>query len=166
MKLTSLVVSLGVTLISSSALAFDAKLTESAWDGKKVPAAEQCQKFGGISPASPQLSLSGLPAGTDTIVMEYSDRDSKGMNNGGHGQISYALASEATDVQIPAVLGHTFDLPAPFTMIAAHRGPGWDKAGAYMPPCSGGKKHAYYVTIKASKGSEVLETTVVELGKY
>ena len=168
MKLAFLVASLGFTFISSSVFAFDAKFTESAWDGKKVPAAEQCQKFGGISPASPQLSLSGLPEGTDVIVMEYSDRDSKGMNNGGHGQISYTLEPEttATDVQIPAVLGHTFDLPAPFAMIAAHRGPGWDKAGAYMPPCSGGKKHAYYVTIKALKDNQVLDSTVLELGKY
>jgi hypothetical protein len=98
--------------------------------------------------------------------MEYSDRDSKNMNNGGHGQISYALTSAMMKVEIPSVLGHTYALPEPFTMIAEHRGPGWDKAGAYMPPCSGGKDHAYYVTVKAVDGDKVLATTVLELGKY
>ncbi|MBD5770506.1 hypothetical protein [Marinomonas colpomeniae] len=166
MKAKSLVTALGLSILSTSALAFDAKLSNSAWDGKTVPAAEQCQKFGGLSPATPELSLMGLPKGTNTIVMEYSDRDSKGMNNGGHGQISYKLTSTEPSAEIPAMLGHTFDLPAPFTMIAAHRGPGWDKAGAYMPPCSGGKDHAYYVTIKAVEGANVLATTVLELGKY
>ena len=51
-------------------------------------------------------------------------------------------------------------------MIEAHRGPGWDKEGAYMPPCSGGKDHAYYVTIKTLKGGQVTAETVVEMGKY
>ena len=54
----------------------------------------------------------GLPKGTNTILMEYSDRDSKGMNNGGYGQIHYKLASTEASA--------------------------WDKAGAYMPPCSWG----------------------------
>jgi hypothetical protein len=51
-------------------------------------------------------------------------------------------------------------------MIEAHRGPGWDKEGAYMPPCSGGKGHAYYVTIKTLKGDQVTAETIVEMGKY
>lgn len=39
-----------------------------------------------------------------------------------------------------------------------------------MPPCSGGKGHAYYVTVKAvqfdgEKATE-LATSVVEMGKY
>jgi phosphatidylethanolamine-binding protein (PEBP) family uncharacterized protein len=166
MKYKLLAISLGLSVISTGALAFDAKLTDGFWDGKKVPVVEQCQKFGGISPASPALSLSKLPKGTDTIIMEYSDRDSPNMNNGGHGQVSYSLESAMTQVEIPSILGHTFALPAPFKMIAEHRAPGWDKAGAYMPPCSGGKDHAYYVTIKAVDGDKVLEQTVLELGKY
>ncbi|MEO9274603.1 hypothetical protein ABFY09_07060 [Marinomonas sp. 5E14-1] len=166
MKLKVLAISLGLSAISSGALAFDAKLTDAFWDGSTVPAAEQCQKFGGTSPATPALTLSKLPKGTDVIVMEYSDRDSQNMNNGGHGQMSYTLASSVSEVEIPSVLGHTYALPAPFKMIAEHRGPGWDKAGAYMPPCSGGKDHAYYVTIKAMGDNKVLEQTVLELGKY
>ena len=51
-------------------------------------------------------------------------------------------------------------------MIEAHRGPGWDKEGAYMPPCSGGKDHAYYVTIKTLKDDVVTAGTVIEEGRY
>jgi len=51
-------------------------------------------------------------------------------------------------------------------MIEVYRGLGWDKEGAYMPPCSGGKGHAYYVTIKTLKCDKVIAETVVEMGKY
>lgn len=80
--------------------------------------------------------------------------------------MSFTLSSFATEVVIPPVQGHTFDVPAGFKMIEAHRGPGWDKAGACMPPCSGGKGHAYYVTIKAMTDDKVTAKTVLEMGKY
>ena len=57
-------------------------------------------------------------------------------------------------------------MPENFTMVEAHRGAGWDKESAYMPPCSGGKDHAYYVTVKAMKGDTVTAEIVFELGKY
>lgn len=166
MKLKTLVISLGLAAISSSALALDVKVSDSSWNGNEIPAGQQCQKFGGMNPSTPTLSLSGIPKGTYAIVMEYSDRDSENMNNGGHGQLIYALKSSAQSVEIPSIHGHTFDVPAPFEIVAPHRGPGWDKAGAYMPPCSGGKDHAYYVTVKAVDGDKVLATKVLELGKY
>jgi phosphatidylethanolamine-binding protein (PEBP) family uncharacterized protein len=166
MKLKALVMLLGLAAISTSALALDVKVTDSSWNGNKIPTGQQCQKFGGMNPSTPALSLSGIPKGTYAIVMEYSDRDSENMNNGGHGQLIYALKSSAKVVEIPSIHGHTFDVPAPFEIVAPHRGPGWDKAGAYMPPCSGGKDHAYYVTVKAVDGDKVLATTVLELGKY
>ena len=98
--------------------------------------------------------------------MEYSDRDSKNMNNGGHGKLSYTPATTITSIDIPAVLGHTFATPKPFKMIAEHRASNRDKAGAYIPPCSGGKGHSYYATIKAMKGNTELAKEIVELGKY
>ena len=67
---------------------------------------------------------------------------------------------------MPSVPGHTFDLPPSFKIIEAHRGPGWDKAGAYMPPCSGGKGHAYYLTVKSISNDKVTAETQIELGKY
>lgn len=34
-------------------------------------------------------------------------------------------------------------------MISKHKG--WSEPGAYLPPCSGGTKNKYYVTVKAVK---------------
>ena len=166
MKSSIAIVSVALCAFGSSAFAFDAKLADKSWDGVAVPAGQQCQKFGGNNPATPKIMVSGIPAGSNTLVLEYSDRDSQPMNNGGHGMMSYKFAPAATEVEIPSVAGHTFDMPASFTMINAHRSPNWDKAGAYMPPCSGGKSHAYYVTVKALDGDKVTATTVLELGKY
>ncbi|RBW43090.1 hypothetical protein DS885_14110 [Psychromonas sp. B3M02] len=151
---------------SNYASAIEVELTDSAWDGVKIPEGQQCQKFGGQNPMTPALKVSEIPAGSDSIVLAYSDRDSEKMNNGGHGVMSYEIDSMTTSVAIPKVAGHSYDLPEKVTMIEAHRSPGWDKEGAYMPPCSGAKDHAYYVTVKAMKGAQVTATTVLELGNY
>lgn len=161
--LSSLIIAMS---FSSFASAVEVKLADSAWDGMKVPAGQQCQKFGGDNPSTPKLMISAIPAGSDSIVLAYSDRDSKKMNNGGHGIMSYKLDGMMTSVEVPSVPGHSFDMPANFTMIEKHRGAGWDKEGAYMPPCSGGKGHAYYVTVKAMKGDMVTGETVLEMGKF
>jgi len=152
--------------LSSGASALEVKFTESAWDGKIIPEGQQCQKFGGDNPMTPKLMVLDIPAGSDAIVLEYSDRDSEKMNNGGHGIMKYSLTSPGMMVQIPSVPGHTFSLPDRFTMMEAHRSPGWDIAGAYMPPCSGAKNHEYYLTVKAVKGDQVNAETVIEMGKY
>lgn len=151
---------------SVSAAGFHASLADPAWDGKVVPALEQCQKFGGQAPKSPRLKLDHVPAGTDRILLAFSDRDSEKMNHGGHGQVSYSIENSAHSVTIESIPGHSFDLPAGFELVEAQRSPNWDKAGAYMPPCSGGKKHYYYVTITALQGEQPLAKTVVEMGVY
>jgi phosphatidylethanolamine-binding protein (PEBP) family uncharacterized protein len=166
MKLTLPLASILAFTFSANALALEAKFVDKIWDGVKVPEGQQCLKFGGKYPSSPALHVTDIPAGSDTIVLEYSDRDSTGMNNGGHGRMKYAIPANETTVTVPSVPGHTYDLPKGFTMIEAHRGPGWDKEGAYMPPCSGGKDHAYYVTVKTLQDYKVTSETVVELGKY
>ena len=166
MKLKTFLVSLSAVFFATNAMALDASFTDSAWDGTKVPEGQQCQKFGGNNPSTPALLIRDIPAGTDTIILEYSDRDSEKMNNGGHGRMQFTIAAPATEVEIPAVPGHTFEIPAGFKSLEAHRSPGWDTAGAYMPPCSGGKGHAYYVTVKAAEGEKVLGETVLEMGKF
>ena len=130
----------GLLLLSTAkAGEFVVQLSNPTWDGVSIPKGEQCQKFGGNAPKTPELSVSGIPAGTNLIILEFSDRSYKPMDNGGHGKIGYALNKQRDSVVIPSVLGHNFYLPAGFFMVAAHRSPKWDKAGAYMPPCSGGK---------------------------
>ncbi|MDO6565401.1 hypothetical protein Q4488_18675 [Amphritea sp. 1_MG-2023] len=161
------VITLVVTsVISANTFALDAKFADARWDGKHVPTGQQCLKFGGDNPATPALTVSDLPPGTNVIVLEYSDRDSQKMDNGGHGRMQYTVNTSASQVTIPSVAGHSFDIPAEFKIIEAHRSPGWDKAGAYMPPCSGGKGHAYYVTITALQDDNVSASTLLEMGKY
>ena len=166
MKLNLLVIFFIILSFSTSASALDVKFAERVWDGVKIPEGQQCQKFGGNNPSTPALIVTGIPAGSNVIVLEYSDRDSKKMDKGGHGKMRFGFDSTVESVKIPSVPGHSFDLPPEFTMIEAHRGAGWDIEGAYMPPCSGGKGHAYYLTIKTLKDDKVTAETILEMGKY
>jgi hypothetical protein len=166
MKIKLIIASLITSVFSFNAFAIDAQLSEAKWDGKSIPEGQQCQKFGGVKPSTPKLLVTRIPEGTDALLIEYSDRDYKNMNNGGHGKMRFNLNSSANRVSVPRVLGHSFELPDNFTMISPHLSPIWDKEGAYMPPCSGGRDHAYYVTIRAMKGDKQVESTVLELGRY
>lgn len=166
MKTKLIIASLVTSLISCSAFAINAQLSDEKWNGNVIPKGQQCQKFGGVEPSTPQLFISSIPYGADALLFEYSDRDYKKMDNGGHGKIRFALRTSASKIYVPEVPGHSFELPENFEMVNAHLSPGWDKAGAYMPPCSGGKGNSYYVTIKVMKGDKELDSTVVELGKY
>jgi hypothetical protein len=146
---------------------------DAEWDGKTVPMGQQCQRFGGSNPSTPRLIVKNIPAGTNAIIMEYSDRDWPPMDEGGHGKIGYRIPEGTTEIVMPSVPGHTFDLPEGFFLVAAHQGSSWDKAGAYMPPCSGGMGNRYYVTVKAgfkaspeSKEFKMLGQAVLELGKF
>lgn len=166
MNLKHLLTTITLYSFASYASSLDVNLGDPSWNGFKIPVGQQCQKFGGVDPATPKWVVTDIPAGSDWILFEYSDRDSKKMNNGGHGRMAYALETLSTNVYVPSVAGHTFSLPPKFTMVEAHRGSGWDIDGAYMPPCSGGKDHAYYVTIKTLKNNQVTAETVVEMGNY
>ena len=143
------------------------------WNGKQVPVGQNCQKYGGKNPSTPRLIIKGIPSGTNAIIMEYSDRDWGPMDDGGHGKIGYRIVEGTTEITVPSVPGHTFNLPKGFFIVAPHLAPEWDKAGAYMPPCSGGMGNRYYVTINAvyqatpeSKEFKLLGQAVLELGKY
>ncbi|MES9857415.1 MAG: hypothetical protein ABW166_12530 [Sedimenticola sp.] len=169
MLLLGILASTSVSLSAQADSSFNARFSDATWDGKQVPTGQQCQKFGG-EPSTPALSVSGIPAGANLLVMEYSDKTYKKMDDGGHGKIGYALNGEGDSAQIPSIPGHSFDLPSGFFLVAAHRAPKWDKAGAYMPPCSGGKGNDYHLTVKAIKQdgerSEILAQTLIVLGKY
>lgn len=166
MKLKLLMTFIIVAALSANAAALEVKFADKTWDGIRIPEGQQCQKFGGNNPSTPQLIVTGIPVGSNGIVLEYSDRDSKKMDKGGHGQMRFTISPQSTRVEIPSVPGHSFELPPTFTMIEAHRGAGWDKDGAYMPPCSGGKGHEYYLTVKSVKDDTVTAKTVIEMGRY
>lgn len=160
----------GSTTSVMAATPFIASLNDSHWDGKRIPAGQQCLKFGGDQPATPALKIMGIPEQTNLLILEYSDRSYQPMNNGGHGRMAYTISSPTQSVKLPPVAGHSFELPSGFITLEAHRNPKWDKAGAYMPPCSGGKGNTYYVTIQASHydghKTEILAETVLEMGKF
>ncbi|MCU7885549.1 MAG: hypothetical protein KZQ82_15265 [Candidatus Thiodiazotropha sp. (ex Lucinoma annulata)] len=145
-------------------------LTDPAWDGKTVPVGQQCEKFGGKG-ITPLLTIQQIPEGASAIIMEYSDRTYQPMDHGGHGKFGYRIQPNSTAVNIPSVAGHTFNLPNNFFLIEAQRAPTWDKEGAYLPPCSGGKGNDYYVTVKAVMEVDggirkVLGEAELPLGKY
>ena len=143
------------------------------WDGKIVPTGQQCQKFGGNNPHSPRLTVKNIPNGANALIMEYSDRSYAPMDNGGHGRIGFIIAAGVSEVTVPSVPGHSYELPKGFFLVKEHLAPKWDKAGAYMPPCSGGRGNSYYVTVKAvQRKSEddlkgtVLAVGILEMGRY
>ncbi|KAF0205187.1 MAG: hypothetical protein FD173_1238 [Gallionellaceae bacterium] len=150
--------------------ALRASLADAAWDGNKIPAGQQCARFGGKG-ATPVIKVEQIPVGANALVIEFSDLTYQPMNNGGHGKIAYRIASGSKQTTIPSVAGHSFDLPSGFFLIEAQRAPSWDKAGAYLPPCSGGKGNTYVVTVKAVKEvdgkiSTSLAETTVKIGLY
>lgn len=168
-KFSGLIMSLGLVM-ALPAQALVAELADPAWDGELIPSGMQCQKFGGEGPRTPGLVISQIPEGTNVLIFEYSDRSHKPMDDGGHGKFGYALNTQTGTAWIPQVSGHSFELPKGFFMIEAHRNPKWDKAGAYMPPCSGGRNNEYYVTVKAGQIKadqlEIKAQTVLEIGRY
>ncbi len=135
----------------SIAGSLEASFIDPAWDGKRVPKGQQCQQFGGINPMSPEIKITGIPEGTEAIVLRFNDQTYQPMNNGGHGKIAVLIEPGTTELIFPSVPGHSFDLPEGVLVVAAHRAPEWDIAGAYLPPCSGGENYKYSVTIQPSK---------------
>lgn len=149
----------------------EVSLADPLWDGKNVPKGQQCNRFSGQG-QTPVLQVKNIPAEANAVILEFSDRDASHMDNGGHGMIGYKIKNNAGEVSVPSVKGHTFDLPQGFFLVSAHNNPSWDTAGAYMPPCSGGRGNRYYVTVKAvydapeGQESKMLAKGQTNLGSY
>jgi hypothetical protein len=144
-----------------------AKFTDPKWGGDKVPAGQQCKKFGGAG-MTPAIEVSGLPSGTTAIVLAFNDETYQPMNNGGHGMVRFAVAKGATSAKLAPAPGETDDLPSGVTKEAGHRASAFSgTGGAYLPPCSGGQGNTYTVSVKAmGEGAAVLGETKLALGKY
>lgn len=81
----------------------------SPWNGKKVPAGQECKIDGGNG-STPPMKLSGLPSGTAWVLIEYNDLSYQLLSkNGGHGSIGYPISG--TSATLPAVPGMTSNLP-------------------------------------------------------
>lgn len=156
-------------VFSGAALAqdnFSVKFSDSAWNGETIPTGQHCKLQDGNG-STPALSISGIPAGADRIILSFNDESYEPMNNGGHGVLSYKLDAATTSVEIPSVAGHTNDLPAPFSIAKENATSGDFKSDGYMPPCSGGRGNTYSVDVIAQDAAgATLATQHVTMGKY
>ena len=155
--------------LAAAASGLEVAFVDPEWNGTSVPPGHQCQKFGGTY-GSPALRVSGIPERANALVLEFSDRSYAPMDHGGHGKLGFEIEAGSSAVEIPSAPPHRAVLPAGFWTVAQHGAPGWDKPGAYLPPCSGGRGNAYYVTVKAivRDGEAVTELAqaTLEMGSY
>lgn len=160
--------------VIGSACAEDAltvNLADPAWNGKKIPASQVCKKFGGDQASSPALTVEGIPADADALVLSFNDESYAPMDKGGHGVVRFAHNKGAT-AQVPAASGETDTLPTGMSVVTKHRGTGWSgTGGAYLPPCSGGRGNTYSIDVSAVKtGTDGSITTLAKgkifMGKY
>ncbi|MGE4291574.1 MAG: hypothetical protein AB7E32_05120 [Desulfovibrio sp.] len=164
-----------IVLLSLPAMAGDLQisLADPAWNGATIPQGQWCKSYGGQG-STPALSVAGIPPEADALVFKYGDRTFMKMSGGGHGVVGYHIAPGTTEITVPPMPGQTFDLPEGFYSIRAHKGTQWGHAaGAYLPPCSGGRGNTYDVRVLAVKITEPdgkdwdeLDSATLKLGRY
>ena len=144
----------------------DVKFSNSKWDGKIIPKDEVC-KWAGGNGSTPELKISNIPSGTEKLIVLFNDKTYTKMDNGGHGQIGINISSNQTNITIPSILGETKIMPTNMFIHKEHIGLKRGQAGAYLPPCSGGKGNTYSATIKAlDKNNKTLITKDITMGKF
>lgn len=146
----------------------DAAMTvtlDAPWDGRKVPAGQQCSLFGGNG-ATPPMTVAGLPQGTVWVVVAFNDRDYRPLSrNGGHGTIGFPV--KGASAKLPAVPGMTDRLPGGARVVAAAKSTGRSASPGYLPPCSGGRGNRYSADVSAvGADGKVIETVRIAIGRY
>ena len=48
---------------------FSVEFANDVWDGKNLPPGEQCLRWGGENPSSPELLIKGIPPETNAIIL-------------------------------------------------------------------------------------------------
>jgi phosphatidylethanolamine-binding protein (PEBP) family uncharacterized protein len=160
-----LTAAVGLVLTTSLAMAEMTAKLDAPWNGKQVPAGQNCRIFGGAG-STPPMQVAGIPAGTVWLVVEFNDRDFGPLSkNGGHGIIGFPV--RGSSAKLPAVPGMTDKLPGGARVLAKARSTGNYASPGYLPPCSGGRSHRYFAEVKAvDSASKVLAQTRVEMGRY
>ena len=151
---------------ADSAAALEAGFSNPSWTGDKIPEGQHCKKFDGDG-ATPGLNISGIPAGTTAILVEFNDASFPPLSNGGgHGIVGFEHAGGA-DAALPPVPGGAEETPAGTWIEKKNRATGaWESPG-YLPPCSGGIGNRYFAVIKAvDANGTVLAETEITLGRY
>jgi hypothetical protein len=144
-----------------------ARLADVAWDGKVIPAGQQCRRFGGQG-GVPRIAVDGYHSGAQVILLSFNDESSEQMASGGHGVIGLRINGRYATVG--GVPGETSLANQGSFVVANNRG---GEVPGYLPPCSGGQGHLYSVTVMAVTWADtnpasyrVLNETRVELGRY
>ena len=147
--------------------AMGARLVDGAWDGRSIPAGQQCKRFGGQG-STPRIALEGYHSGAQVILLAFNDESHEPMNNGGHGIVGIRINGRSATVG--SVAGETALASQSNFVVADNRS---GEAPGYLPPCSGGQGHLYSVTVMAVTWADtnppsyrVLNQTRVELGRY
>lgn len=162
LKLTTTLIALSLASVTHAA-DFKVKLT-GGWNGSKVPAGQHCKLHGGKG-KTPPMTISGLPAGTEWVLVEYNDRDYKPLSRkGGHGSIGYPVSGSSA--KLPAVAANSKKLAGGAFVQKKARSKGDYASKGYLPPCSGGRGNAYFADVHAMKGKKKLGSARVEMGKY
>jgi hypothetical protein len=141
---------------------------DAKWIEKDIPKGENCKYFKGNG-NTPRIQVNNIPNGANAIIVEFSDKTYTPMDNGGHGKIGIWTNGKSS-ITIPSVAGETKNMPDNMFIEKMHKGLKRGKAGAYLPPCSGGKGNTYYATIKAvsktNDNTKVLGGESLVLGIY
>lgn len=157
-------------LLSTSLMASDIEVsfTDEKWNGQTIPADEVCSDYNLEAGSTPGFFIENLPEGSHKVVLKFNDKTFTKMDNGGHGIISYLIEDDMSSVEVPSLIGETFNLDEGFEVVQAHTGTRFNKKeGAYLAPCSGGKGNTYTVDISIlDRDNNVLATKEVILGKY
>lgn len=163
---------MGCLMTSLPAVADDlgVRFADPAWTGNTIPDGQHCQKFGGHG-ATPPLTITGIPANANAIVVEFNDKSYSALSyDGGHGKIGFMIEPGAGEATLPAVPGGTDALPDGTWLVKKNRATGaWYSAG-YLPPCSGGRGNTYaaevYAVVKSGDDYEEIAEGEITLGRY
>ena len=142
-----------------------------SWNGKTIPAGQHCKKFGGNG-STPPLTVRGIPAGANAIIVEFNDEHFQPLSHdGGHGKVGFWISGR--EASLPPVPGNTNTMPSGAFLEAENQAIGaWTSPG-YLPPCSGGQGNLYSAVVKAvykaktkAEASKLLAVGQIKLGTY
>lgn len=163
--LTGLILAVSLATSATMAMAEMTVTLGGGWDGKTVPNGQQCTLFDGHG-ATPPMQATALPKGTAWVHTEYNDKDYGPLSTkGGHGVIGYPVSGSNADLySVPGLKG---TLPGKARVIKKARTSGKYASQGYLPPCSGGKGHKYFVDVKAlDANGKLLAKKRMQIGRF
>ena len=107
-------------VVSANAAELKVVFLDAKWDGKKIPANQQCIKQGGVNPSTPKVKVTGIPSGAKSILMIISDWGHG--SAGAHGILRFKVADGATEMVLPAIAESATNFPSG---VSVEQGESW-----------------------------------------